>query len=318
MSSLSLRSASCSALLWQIKARFHSFKLQIECAATGSRVPGFAIFVYRMWHCCSARLWSALSFYVGLSLWISDGEQSVFIFLKCAVLQPSPGWGDLYVPPLHISSLMPQVFISYHNPKRCTAIEFGHFLFLCVCLPLTCCQRRNSQHPATLPPATSWCATVRVMSWINMLMYKGMSVGWRWDRQFTCVWKGGSAERGVTGSWSPNKKTSCIHQDPFFFFIWMSSNGWDMLAGNWLWLLLLLCDYWNPVCSTPFLKVKIFLTSRTWLSEWQRHAELSALSGTSNNTFLSLEIIWEKKKAGAFNREAHGALAAFGGSCCLS
>lgn len=178
MFSLSLCSVSCSALFWQIKVRFHSFKVQIACSATCSRVPGFAIFAYRMWHCCSARLWSALSFYVGLSLWISDGEQSVFISLKCAVLQPSPGWGDLYVPPLHISSLMPQVFISYHNPKCCTAIEFGHVLFLCVCLPyLTCCQRGNSQHPATLPPPTSWCATVRVMSWINMLMYKGMSVG---------------------------------------------------------------------------------------------------------------------------------------------
>lgn len=133
VTSLSLCSLSCSALLWQIKARFPSFKLQIACTATGSRVPGFAIFVCRMWHCCSARLWSALSFYVGLSRRISDGEQSVFISLKCAALQPSPGWGDLYVPPPHISSIMPWVFISYHDPERCTAIEFGHF-FIPLCL----------------------------------------------------------------------------------------------------------------------------------------------------------------------------------------
>lgn len=176
-SSLALPSVAYSALLWQIKVRFHSFKAQIACTATGSRVPGLAVFVYRIWHCCSARLWSVSSFYVGLSLWICDGEQSMFISLKCAVLQPSPGWGDLYVPPLHISSIMPRVFISYHDPKRCTAIEFGHFLFLCVCLPLTCCQRGNSQRPATLPPATSWCATVWVVSWINMQICKGMSVG---------------------------------------------------------------------------------------------------------------------------------------------
>lgn len=132
MASPSLCSVFCSALFWQIKARFHSFKLQIACTATGSRVPGFTIFVYRMWHCCSACLWSALSFYVGLSLWINDGEQSVFISLKCVVLQPSPGWGDLYVPPLHISSIMPWVFISYHEPKRCTAIEFGYFFYFFV------------------------------------------------------------------------------------------------------------------------------------------------------------------------------------------
>lgn len=48
-------------LLWQIKAQFNSLKLQIACSATGRRVPEFAIFIYRMWHCCSARLWSALS-----------------------------------------------------------------------------------------------------------------------------------------------------------------------------------------------------------------------------------------------------------------
>lgn len=60
-----------------------------------------------------------------------------------------------------------------------TAIGFGPFLFICVYLLLTCCQRGNSQHPATLPPAASWCATERVTSWINMVLYKGMSVGRR-------------------------------------------------------------------------------------------------------------------------------------------
>lgn len=100
-------------------------------------------------------------------------------FMKCVVLQPSPGWGDLYVPPMHISSLMLWLFCSFYItiPSVVQQLYLGIFLFLCVCLPLTCCQRGNSQHPATLPQATSWCATVRVVSWINMLMYKGMSVG---------------------------------------------------------------------------------------------------------------------------------------------
>lgn len=77
----------------------------------------------------AARLWSPLSFYVGLSLWISNAEQDVFIPLKCAMLQPSPAWGDLYEPLLHISSIIPRMFISDHDPKHCTAIEFGHFFY---------------------------------------------------------------------------------------------------------------------------------------------------------------------------------------------
>lgn len=167
----------------------------------------------------AARLWSPLSFYVGLSLWISNAEQDVFIPLRCAMLQPSPGWGDLYEPPLHISSIMPRMCVSDHDPKHCTAIEFSHFfILLCLCLPLTYCQCGNLQHPATLPPAASWCVIVWVMSWINMLMYKELNVGSKWDRQFTCVWKEGSSERNdrVTQLKTKNK-TSCIHKDLFLY-----------------------------------------------------------------------------------------------------
>lgn len=104
--------------------------------------------------------------------------ECVYFYEMCST--PAVTWMRWFVctSDAHIeSNALTVLFILYHDPKRCAAIEFGHFLFLCVCLPLTCCQRGNSQHPATLPQATSWCATVRVVSWINMLMYKGMSVG---------------------------------------------------------------------------------------------------------------------------------------------
>lgn len=103
--------------------------------------------------------------------------------------QPSPGPGCVNGRP----GVNPTVFISYQDAECCTTIEFEtppppsfpNYSF--VSLPLTCCQLGNAQHPATLPAATSQCAKVWVMPWINMLVYKGMSPGFAM-RQFRCVW----------------------------------------------------------------------------------------------------------------------------------
>lgn len=128
---------SVSKLVWDFAA-LGWLKCVLPQAIESQDSP--CLLVYRMWHCCSARLWSSLSFYAGSPLWISNAEQPVFISWKCAVLLPSPGWGDLYGPPLHISNVNPPVFISYQDPESRTAIEFGLLvffkLFFCVCVCL--------------------------------------------------------------------------------------------------------------------------------------------------------------------------------------
>lgn len=135
----------------------------------------------------------------------------------------------------HTSSRMPRVFVHVTIPGVAPRLNLGIFYStVCVCLPLTCCQRGNSRRPATLPPATSWCATVRLVSWINMLMYKGMSVAQRWDRQFTCVWRRGWTKRAVKGSSSPACKPRAPKPSQPIFHIQFCMKSPKGLSRSWL------------------------------------------------------------------------------------
>lgn len=143
----------------------------------------------------------------------------------CPGLPSSPGCGDLCVQWRHTHQAeCLECSLHVTIPGVAPRLNLGIFYStVCVCLPLTCCQRGNSRRPATLPPATSWCATVRLVSWINMLMYKGMSVAQRWDRQFTCVWRRGWTKEPWRGHPAPlvNQERR-NHPSPFsiFSFAW--------------------------------------------------------------------------------------------------
>lgn len=153
------------------------------CIAIGNRVPGFSMSVGLQ--DVTLLLCTSLILFVFLC-WLASVNQQcraacVYFSEMCGA--PAVTWMRWFVwtAAAHIKRKPSSVhFLSGSQaPHRnwIWASAFFQIILLCLCLPLTCCQLGNSQHPATLPPATSWCATVWVMSWINMLMYKGMSIG---------------------------------------------------------------------------------------------------------------------------------------------
>lgn len=154
----------------------------------------------------------------------------------CPGLPSSPGCGDLCVQWRHTHQAeCLECSLHVTIPGVAPRLNLGIFYStVCVCLPLTCCQRGNSRRPATLPPATSWCATVRLVSWINMLMYKGMSVAQRWDRQFTCVWRRGWTKRAVKGSSSPACKPRAPKPSQPIFHIQFCMKSPKGLSRSWL------------------------------------------------------------------------------------
>lgn len=213
-----------------------------------------------MWHCCSARLWSSLSLGASSPLCKSSMQNRLFISGKCAAHQPSPwSWRCEWTARCKSSGVhfLSECRVPYSNwiwtpPPP----SFSNYSF--VCLPLTCCQLGNAQHPATLPPATSWCATVWVMPWINMLMYKGMSAGFAM-RQFRWVWEDGSAQRGVAEQ---------IFIPKIVLFV--LKNGIYATAGN-------TCKYRDPVwmhfCSFNML---LWVLNTGWTSAFSGTANISS------------------------------------------
>lgn len=143
--------------------------------------------------------------------------------------------------------------VPYSNWIWASAFFFFFFqiILLCLCLPLTCCQLGNSQHPATLPPATSWCATVWVMSWINMLMYKGMSIGLAMRQTVYACLKGRACRERNGGVMEEQSKLHPQRSTFLFDYLrWLRRTCGKHLLCD-------LCRGGNPVCKMHFLKVGI-------------------------------------------------------------